>query len=123
MRYVLFEIERQCSGRDFDFESAQYNLEHILPEHPAGDWAHIDEAKQERLIYRVGNMTPLEAGLNRDVGNGPYASKRDVYARSVFQITRAIDEHYDSWDEQKIEARQRQLASIATTIWKIDFGL
>ena len=123
MRYVLFEIERQCSGQDFDFESAQYNLEHILPEHPAGDWAHIDEAKQERLIYRVGNMTPLEAGLNRDVGNGPYASKRDVYARSVFQITRAIDEHYDSWDEQKIEARQRQLASIATTIWKIDFGL
>jgi len=55
VRYILFEIERQRLGQDFDFESATYNLEHILPENPSEDWAYIEEAKQNRLIYRLGN--------------------------------------------------------------------
>lgn len=120
VRYLLFEIERQRSGQDFDFESATYDLEHILPEHPSDGWSHIEEAKQERLIYRVGNMTPLESSRNRDVGNSDYEAKRLVYENSRFQITRAVAEHYDVWDEQKIEARQKHLAKIATALWRID---
>ncbi len=122
VRYLLFEIERQRSGQDFDFESATYNLEHILPESPSADWSYIEEAKQERLIYRLGNMTPLETNRNRDLGNGDYATKRSVYQQSCFQITQAIAEHYDRWDEQKIESRQRQLANIAAGVWRIDLG-
>lgn len=123
VRYILFEIERQRSGQDFDFESATYSLEHILPEHPSEAWSHIEEAKQDRLIYRIGNMTPLETSRNRDLRNGGYASKRAVYAQSCFQITRAVAEHYEMWDELKIEARQKQLANIAAGIWKIEFGV
>jgi hypothetical protein len=123
VRYILFEIERQRSGQDFDFESATYSLEHILPEHPSEAWSHIEEAKQDRLIYRIGNMTPLETSRNRDLSNGGYASKRAVYAQSCFQITRAVAEHYEMWDELKIEARQKQLANIAAGIWKIEFGV
>jgi hypothetical protein len=119
-RYILFEIERQRSGQGFDFESAAYSLEHILPEHPSEAWAYIEESKQDRLIYRIGNLTPLETAGNKAVGNGDYASKRPVYHKSLFQITRAVAEHYDTWDEQKIEARQKQLASVAAGIWKIE---
>lgn len=122
VRYILFEIERQRSGHDFDFESATYNLEHILPEHPSEAWAHIEESKQDSLIYRIGNMTPLETSRNRDLGNGDYPSKRQVYQQSVFQITKAVAEHYETWDEQKIDSRQKQLANVAAGIWKIDFG-
>ena len=122
VRYILFEIERQCSGQDFDVESAKYSLEHILPENPSEAWADIEDAKQDRLIYRIGNMTPLETSRNRDVGNADYASKRTVYQQSAFQITRAVAEHYDPWDEQKIEARQTRLAKLASGIWRIDFG-
>ena len=122
VRYILFEIERQRSGRDFDFESATYSLEHILPEHPSPAWGYIEESKQERLIYRIGNMTPLETGKNRDLGNADYTVKRSVYQDSSFQITKAVAQHYDAWDEQKIEARQKQLASVASGIWKVEFG-
>jgi len=122
VRYILFEIERQQSGQEFDFESATYNLEHILPEHPFQAWDHIEENRQDRLIYRIGNMTPLEAGKNRDAGNREYAAKRSVYQHSTFHITRAVAEHYDTWNEHKIEARQKQLASVAAGIWKIDTG-
>lgn len=121
VRYILFVIEHQRSGQDFDFESASYNLEHILPEHPDESWSYIEEAKQDRLIYRIGNMTPLETKRNRELGNGDYASKRAVYEKSDFQITRAIAEHYEEWDEQKIEARQKHLAKLAASLWRIDF--
>lgn len=119
-RYILFEIEPQRSGQDFDFESAAYSLEHILPEHPSEAWAYIEESKQDRLIYRLVNLTPLETSGNKALGNGDYASKRPVYHKSVFQITRAVAEHYDTWDQQKIEARQKQLASVAAGIWRFE---
>lgn len=122
IRYILFAIERQQSEQDFDFESATYSLEHILPENPSEAWSNIDEAKQERLIYRIGNMTLLESNKNRDVGNHDYASKRRVYEQSCFQTTRAIAEHYATWDEQKIDSRQKHLAKIAAGIWKVEFG-
>ena len=122
VRYILFEIERQLSGEDFDFNSATYSLEHILPEHPSESWRHIEEAKQDRLIYRIGNMTPLETNRNRDLGNGDYETKRSVYRESAFRITRSAAEHYDSWDENTIEARQRRLADRASGIWRINFG-
>ena len=122
VRYILFEIERQRSGQDFDVESAAYSIEHILPENPTEAWSHIEESRQERLIYRLGNMTPLEAARNREVGNADYVVKRAVYEQSVFQITRAVAEHYDVWDEWKIASRQQRMADVAAAIWRVNFG-
>jgi hypothetical protein len=121
VRYILFAIEKQRYQHAFDFESATYNIEHILPENPSPGWDYIEETQQDRLIYRLGNMTPLETSRNRELGNGEYAVKRKVYQQSDFEMTRAIALHYDSWDGQKIESRQKQLAKIASNIWRIDF--
>jgi hypothetical protein len=121
VRYILFEIEKQKYNHAFDFESATYNLEHILPENPSEAWNYIQEEKQDRLIYRLGNITPLERNRNKDLGNESYLIKRPIYANSDFQMTQAIAKHYDTWDEAKIESRQKQLANIAAGIWRIEF--
>ncbi|MDR1519713.1 MAG: DUF262 domain-containing HNH endonuclease family protein [Planctomycetota bacterium] len=121
-RYILFELERRLSGQDFDRESASYSLEHILPENPSEAWSYIDESRQERSICRLGNMTLLEAALNRDVGNADYTSKRAIYRKSGFQLTREAAEKYDAWDEAKIESRQEYLAKRAAEAWRIEFG-
>ncbi|USR92043.1 DUF262 domain-containing HNH endonuclease family protein [Phormidium yuhuli AB48] len=121
VRYILFNIEKQNYGREFDLESASYTLEHILPEHPGADWDDLDDSQQEQLRYRLGNLTLLEASLNRQVGNQGYPVKRDIYAESRFGITQAIAEQYDEWNGQKIESRQRQLANIAAGIWRFEF--
>jgi hypothetical protein len=119
--YMLFEIEKQSSGQDFDTESVKYNLEHILPEHPSEAWDYIEESVQEHFIYRLGNMSILETSLNREAGNAEYAVKKDIYRKSAIYLTKDIAEQYDTWDERKITARQKQLAKVATGIWKISF--
>ncbi|MGK7878975.1 MAG: DUF262 domain-containing protein [Crocosphaera sp.] len=121
VRYILFEIEKQRYEHAFDFESATYNLEHILPENPDQTWDYIEEPQQERLIYRLGNMTPLETARNRELGNCNYSLKREIYQNSDFLMTRAIAENYDTWNAEKIESRQKQLAKVARNIWCIDF--
>jgi hypothetical protein len=118
-RYILFEIERQVSGRAFDYTSDKYTIEHILPEHPAENWAEFTDDQADRCVFRVGNMTPLAAGPNRDLGNVPYAGKRPVYEQSEFEITRRLAAENEDWTPERIGARQRWLAAQATAIWRI----
>lgn len=120
VRYILFALEKQRSGRDFEFESSAYNLEHILPENPSDAWNHMDDHQQDRCIYRIGNMTPMESSVNRDLGNSGYEHKRDALRQSQFQLTQSVAERYDEWDESKIEARQKSMAELAASIWKIN---
>ena len=121
VRYILFALESQSSGEHLDSENKAYNLEHILPENPDESWTHIDDAKQDRLIYRLANMTPMEVTANRKIGNQSFEQKCEAFTDSGFKITRAISEHYEVWGEKEIEKRQIQLAKLATSIWRLDF--
>ncbi|MEA5476743.1 DUF262 domain-containing HNH endonuclease family protein [Pseudanabaena galeata UHCC 0370] len=120
VRYILFQLEKQVSGQEFEFESPAYNLEHILPENPAEAWSHIDEQNQDKFVYRLGNMTPLEKKPNRAIGNQGYADKIAIFQESCFKITSDIPKNSESWTEKAITTRQAQLAKIATAIWKVD---
>ena len=120
VRYILFKLEGQESGIDYEFESDRYSIEHILPENPADGWEEVGDQDHEQFVYRLGNMTILNAGVNRDLGNAAYERKRPVYAESEFVITQRIAERYpENWGVSQIAARQRQIAAIATSIWRV----
>ncbi len=121
VRHILFKLEKYLSGIDHDFESAQYTIEHILPEKPDEAWNTFQEENIDKFIYRLGNMTLLEAALNREIGNCGYDKKIEKYRASQFLQTQAIAEHYNEWNESKVESRQKQLADKAAHIWRIEF--
>ena len=120
VRFILFAIEKQKSGQDFDFESSTYSLEHILPENPSDEWNYIVDQIHERFVYRLGNMILLEKTTNRDIANKGYDTKKEAYKKSSFLTTNNIPAHYNEWDENKITSRQKQMANIANGIWNIE---
>ena len=119
IRFILLRLERKLSGRDFDFESDTYNIEHILPEHPDEGWEQFDERQRDEFTHRLGNQTLLNAAQNRDVGNIDYVGKRETYQQSEFAITRRVAEEFDSWTVEKIRAHQQWMARQATDVWKL----
>ncbi len=120
-RFLLFQIERHASGSSFDFESARYDLEHVLPENPSADWQQFDDQQRDACAYRLGNLTLLTATDNRAAANAGYRTKRPIYQNSEFAITRKLADDYDTWTPDKIRSRQVWMARQATTIWRIDF--
>jgi hypothetical protein len=57
--------------------------------------------------------------LNREADQKPYAEKLIIFQQSNSMLTKSIPEHFDTWNEDKIAARQRELAKHAKAIWKI----
>jgi len=121
VRYILFSLERHLGHTDYDPASDRYNIEHILPENPDESWQDYDEHRDEKFIYRLGNMTLMDAKANREVGNRSYGLKQAEYAKSLFAITRRVAEEYAEWNTDKIASRQHWMAKQATSIWRVDF--
>ena len=119
VRYTLTRIERHCSGNDYDFDSDSFNIEHVLPQHPVEGWDSFPEHETEHYIYRLGNMTLLASNANNDLGPSPYATKRESYLQSVFQITRKLAEDNSEWDPERLGSRQQWMANQAASLWRI----
>ena len=120
VRFILFQLEAQFSGQSFDFESAKYDIEHVLPENPGDGWEHFDDQQREASTYRLSNMTLLTTKDNRDLGNTNFSEKRPVYQTSQFAITRRLGENFDTWNTDKIRSHQDWMAKQATAIWRIN---
>ncbi|WP_124552448.1 DUF262 domain-containing protein [Methylophilus methylotrophus] len=120
VRYILCEIERQHSGQDYDFESDTFNIEHVLPQNPETGWDQFTDEDAEAMVYRIGNMVLMAKGANRDIGNAAYTVKRPVLQASSFELTQKLAEENADWTPDRIAARQKSLAKLATSIWRIE---
>ena len=69
----------------------------------------------------IGNLTPLEPHLNRQVGNELYPIKRTVYQQSVYTLTKNV--LAEEWNPNTLATRQRHIAQRAAHIWRSDFPL
>ena len=119
-RYLLSRIERQLSAVDLDFESEQLSIEHIFPRSPGGQWDGFAAAPPEIFVDRLGNLTLLEASVNRDLSSGSYDEKRATYAVSPYAITRRVAAENHEWSPDRIRARQEWMARQASQIWRVD---
>jgi len=121
VKYIFSKIETYKYGHDINPEVDIYTIEHILPESADEKWGDFSNEEVTRSIYRLGNLTLLEKKLNKDANTKKYESKKMIYANSNCKLTAAIPDHYDTWNEEKVSTRQKQLAKEAKSIWKIQF--
>ena len=120
VRYILCKLEADASHIEVNEDS--FSIEHILPESPNSGWRqNFTDAQIEEMMYRLGNLTPLEPNLNRQVGNEAYPTKREVYSQSVYRLTQNI--LAEEWTPNTLATRQGALARRAIHIWRSDFPI
>jgi hypothetical protein len=119
VRFILCALEKRLSNQDYSFNSDAYNIEHVLPQNAPDGWGGFGNDDADALIYRLGNMTLLQSGSNRDLGNVPYSEKRAVYQQSGFAVTRKLATDNAEWTAERIAAHQNWMATQATAIWRI----
>ena len=120
-RYYLRALEMKVKGEAepewVPTEDEQsVNLEHVLPEHPEGNWPDIDEDTARAYWRRIGNMVIMQAKKNSLIGNSSFEDKRPILAASTFTLTQEAAS-YDAWGLVQIEARQSRLAKLAVETW------
>jgi hypothetical protein len=119
VRYLLCALEKQTSGNDHDADSDSFNIEHILPQNPGEGWNQFRDEDAEIMTYRLGNMTLMQTGANRDAGNASFAEKKPAYVASLFEITKKVAADNADWTPERLSARQTWMANQASSIWRI----
>ncbi|WP_222707997.1 HNH endonuclease family protein [Algibacter pacificus] len=119
VKYLYSKIEKHSFNNDINSESDNYTIEHILPESADENWGDFNNEQVNRSIYRLGNLALLENRLNLEAETKPYSDKKEIFKKSNCHTTNSIPEEYNDWNENKVSARQRELAKLAKTIWRI----
>ena len=119
VKYILSKIESYQHKNEIDPESDLFTIEHILPENADDTWGNFTFEEINRSVYRMGNLTLLERKLNREAGQKGYVEKIVLFAQSNSELTKTLPDNFNTWNEDKLAARQRELAKHAKAIWKI----
>jgi len=119
VKYIFSKIEMYKNQNEIAWDSDLYTIEHILPESADENWGDFSDEEINRSVYRLANLTLLEKKLNREAGVLPYNEKVKLFTQSKCKLTQAISEHYESWNEDKISARQKHLSKDAKSIWRL----
>lgn len=121
VRYLLCKIERQLSGIPIDWNDSKVTIEHILPENPSSEWEPcFDAAQQEESICRLGNLTLLETGKNKECSSKVFDVKRKIYETSKYLLTKN-ETSFIEWKPDALLKRQQKMATLAKTVWKVQY--
>ena len=77
----------------------------------------FDDEKHARYVSRLGNLTLLDNSRNNDLGQAPFSRKKETFSAAGYAMTRKIN--YPDWTASTIEARQREMAGWAATVWQL----
>lgn len=98
------------------------SIEHIMPQSLKADkWPGITVSEHAEWVNTIGNLTPLNMIDNPAASNGSFEDKKELLAKSDWQITREIvsgEQAFTSWGIKSIQKRAELLADIAIRVWK-----
>lgn len=116
LRLMESHLQRERAGGNVELvvgTNSLVELEHIYPRRPetGHEWSDGDD-----WLNRIGNLTLLAAGLNREAQNGPFDDKKEEYSQSQLFLTQELLE-IDEWTPEQVVARQKRLAELALEVW------
>ncbi|MEU7905855.1 DUF262 domain-containing HNH endonuclease family protein [Actinoplanes sp. NPDC049118] len=126
--HVLVRLEdtlRRKTGKDelIVKPGNSVHVEHIYPQRPPQEY-RLEQ--HEELVNRLGNLTLLHRRLNTSVKNSIFPKKAEkAYLATQLLLTTDTgisglwDEEKSQWRKDGIEARQKQLASLAVETWPL----
>jgi len=97
VKIALQIIEMHLAGA---FDEQDLTIEHILPDSIGRESANI------------GNLLPLESGLNEDCDNMLYEEKKRIYEQSKYTMTRGFVKRYSSFTSIDADSRADYLAKL-----------
>lgn len=119
-KYVLDRLENHGHKERVDVSDAK--IEHVMPQRLGEEWKRDLGADWERVHYEylhtLGNLTLT--GYNPELGNRPFAEKRDMaggYAESPLRLNGDLASA-EKWGEDQMRSRAERLVQRACEIWK-----
>lgn len=116
-QWVLWQLE-ESHGHKEGLNPKNIQTEHILPQTQSTDWiqslSEADKEHIERWIDTYGNLTLT--GYNPELSNRGFTAKREIYAKSHFEINKTIASE-SSWSIASIRRRGEALAQMALKVW------
>ncbi|WP_186760251.1 DUF262 domain-containing protein [Arthrobacter alpinus] len=120
-RRVYFFRKMENVGRKEEVSTAEYTIEHIMPQNanPAWQAALGDdwEADHDRYLHTLGNLTLT--GYNPEYSDRPFNAKRDMeggFKESPLRLNHGLGQ-LEQWNAAEIESRANFLARQAVQIW------
>jgi len=120
-RFLLDRLENDSKER---IATSDFTIEHVMPQNSnlpiewrtmlGNDWARVHEA----FLHRLGNLTLT--GYNERYSDESFETKKAMpggFHESPLRLNRFIKEQ-DTWSEDQIEERGRNLAAHAVKLWQ-----
>lgn len=108
-------------ARKEEVSTAEYTIEHIMPQNANPSWqAELGtdwEAIHDRYLHTLGNLTLT--GYNPEYSDRPFSEKRDMeggFRDSPLRLNQGLGQ-LDTWGVTAIEQRAERLADRAAEIW------
>lgn len=105
--------------------SQDLTIEHIMPRRWRSHWKLPnnveDEVKansdRDHIIHTIGNLTLANPSLNSALSNAPWDKKRRTMLDHINLFLNKELVKETEWNEERIEARARQLSQVAVRVW------
>lgn len=120
--YLLHCLENH--NRKEIVNTDDYTIEHIMPQNPklsvkwqnmlGENWQEI----QKIYLHTLGNLTLT--GYNSELSDNPFDIKKSMeggFNNSPLRLNKFM-QNVDIWNEEMINSRAKELATIATSIWE-----